>query len=84
MWLVYGGLLAWLLGAGYGVFFGAWLRYVPAWAAVAAGWWLLQKWGPAPAAQLLSPLPAAGVALVVMQVDPEVAQVLRRVVLRRS
>jgi O-antigen/teichoic acid export membrane protein len=41
MWLIYGGVLAWLLRCGWARFFGAWLGFTPLWALAAAGWWVV-------------------------------------------
>ncbi|MCB2155615.1 oligosaccharide flippase family protein [bacterium] len=39
MWLVYGGLLAWLLRAGYTKFFLSWMRFIPLWGLFGLALW---------------------------------------------
>jgi len=80
MWLVYGGLLGWLLRAGQARFFGAWARFAPLWGALALGFAACRLAAPLhPLAPLaLSPLPAALYLAAAWWVDPRAAGLLRR------
>lgn len=80
MWLVYGMLLAWLLRAGFGRFFGAWMRFIPLWGLLAGGFWACIQAvdGHALGAVGLSLLPAALYVALVRMADREAFGVLFR------
>ena len=86
MWLVYGVLLAWLLGCGQAAFAGAWLRYVPAWLMLGAAWWAIRAAaGPHQFAALCAgAVPGVAYLALLFRFDGEVSGSLMRLAGRRQ
>ncbi len=84
MWIVWAGMLGWLLRSGWGRFLGAFARFIPLWVGLALAFFAIGRLagGHLVAGPLLSILPALLYLLAILRFFPGEAAMLRRLVRR--